>query len=149
MELILKKDVENLGFIDDLVKVKNGYGRNYLIPKGFAILATASAKKILAETLKQRAFKEAKLIADAQVIADALKAFEIKITAKSGTGDKLFGSVNNANLAEALETLGQSVDKKYITIIGGTVKNLGKHQAKVRLHRLVVVDLTFEVIAEV
>ncbi len=149
MELILKKDVENLGFIDDLVKVKNGYGRNYLIPKGFAVLATTSAKKILAETLKQRAFKEAKLIADAQVIADALKALEIKITAKSGTGDKLFGSVNNANLAEALEALGQSVDKKYITVIGGTVKNLGKHQAKVRLHRLVVVDLTFEVIAEV
>lgn len=149
MELILKKDVENLGFIDDLVKVKNGYGRNYLIPKGFAVLATVSAKKVLAETLKQRAFKEAKLIADAQVIADALKGFEIKISAKSGTGDKLFGSVNNANLAEALEALGQSVDKKFITVIGGTVKNLGKHQAKVRLHRAVVVDLTFEVIAEV
>lgn len=149
MELILKKDVENLGFIDDLVKVKNGYGRNYLIPKGFAVLATTSAKKVLAETLKQRAFKEAKLIADAQAIADAIKALEIKISAKSGTGDKLFGSVNNTNLAEALEALGQSVDKKYITVIGGTVKNLGKHQAKVRLHRSVVVDLTFEVIAEV
>lgn len=149
MELILKKDVENLGFIDDLVKVKNGYGRNYLIPKGFAVLATTSAKKALAETLKQRAFKEAKLIADAQIIADALKALEVKITAKSGTGDKLFGSVSNANISEALEALGQSVDKKYITVIGGVVKRLGKYQAKVRLHRAVNVDLTFDVIAEV
>ncbi|PIR12227.1 MAG: 50S ribosomal protein L9 [Flavobacteriales bacterium CG_4_8_14_3_um_filter_35_10] len=149
MELILKKDVENLGFIDDLVKVKNGYGRNYLIPKGYGVLATVSAKKVLAETIKQRTFKEAKLIADAQVIADSLKALEIKISAKSGTGDKLFGSVNNTNLAEAIEAQGQSIDKKYITVIGGTIKRLGKYQAKIRLHRSVVIDLTFEVVNEV
>ncbi len=148
MELILKKDVENLGFKDDLVKVKNGYGRNYLIPKGFAVLATVSAKKVLAETLKQRAFKEAKLIKDATKVAEAIAALEIKIAAKAGTGDKLFGSVNNANLAEALESAGQSIDKKYISVIGGTIKRLGKSQAKIRLHREVIVDLDFEVVAE-
>ena len=148
MELILKKDVENLGFKDDLIKVKNGYGRNYLIPKGFATLATVSAKKVLAETLKQRAFKEAKLIKDANKIAEALGALEIKIAAKAGTGTKLFGSINNANLAEALETAGQSIDKKYISVLGGTIKRLGKSQAKIRLHREVIVDLDFEVVAE-
>ncbi|NOY48225.1 MAG: 50S ribosomal protein L9 [Chlorobi bacterium] len=148
MELILKKDVENLGFKDDLIKVKNGYGRNYLIPKGFAILATVSAKKVLAETLKQRAFKEAKLIKDANKIAEALGALEIKIAAKAGTGTKLFGSINNANLAEALETAGQSIDKKYISVLGGTIKRLGKSQAKIRLHREVIIDLDFEVVAE-
>jgi len=148
MELILKKDVENLGFKDDLVKVKNGYGRNYLIPKGFAVLATESAKKVLAETLKQRAFKEAKLIKDAEKTSKALAALEIKLSAKAGTGDKLFGSINNANLAEALEAAGQSIEKKYITIIGGTIKRLGKYNAKIRLHRTVNIDLAFEVVAK-
>jgi len=148
MELILKKDVENLGFKDDLVKVKNGYGRNYLIPKGFAILATISAKKVLAETLKQRAFKETKLVKDAEKIAEALKGLEIKISAKAGAGNKLFGSISNANVAEAIETAGQSVDKKYITIVGGLIKRLGKYNAKIRLHRSVTVDLSFDVIAE-
>jgi large subunit ribosomal protein L9 len=148
MELILKKDVENLGFKDDLIKVKNGYGRNYLIPKGFAVLATVSAKKVLAETLKQRAFKEAKLIKDANKVAEDLATLEIKITAKAGTGDKLFGSVNNANLAEALEAAGHSIDKKFISVLGGTIKRLGKSQAKIRLHREVIVDLDFEVTAE-
>jgi len=149
MELILKKDVENLGFKDDLIKVKNGYGRNYLIPKGFAILATVSAKKVLAETLKQRAFKEAKIVKDANKLAEVLSALEIKITAKAGrTGNKLFGSINNINLAEALEAAGQSIDKKFITVLGGTIKTLGKSQAKIRLHRDVVVDFDFEVVAE-
>ncbi|MBT8384203.1 MAG: 50S ribosomal protein L9, partial [Bacteroidia bacterium] len=97
MELILKKDVANLGFQDDLVSVKNGYGRNFLIPQGYAILATSSAKKVLAETLKQRAFKDAKIIKEAQKIADAIKDLEIKIAAKVGAGDKLFGSVSNAD----------------------------------------------------
>ncbi len=148
MELILKKDVENLGFKDDLVKVKNGYGRNYLIPQGFALLATSSAKKVLAETLKQRAFKEAKIVKDATKIAEAIKALEIKISAKAGSGDKLFGSINNANISEALEAAGQSIDKKYITVLGGAVKLLGKSQATIRLHREVIIDLDFEIIAE-
>ena len=97
MELILKQDVQNLGFKDDVVTVKNGYGRNFLIPQGAAILATPSAKKVLAENLKQKAHKEAKIVADAKSLAEALKALEIKITAKAG-GDKLFGSVTNANI---------------------------------------------------
>ncbi len=148
MELILKKDVENLGFKDDLVKVKNGYGRNYLIPKGFAILATISAKKVLTETLKQRAYKEKKLIKDAEKIAESLKLLEIKISAKAGVGNKLFGSVSNANLAEALEAEGQNIEKKFITIIGGIIKRLGKYNAKIRLHRSVNIEISFDVVAE-
>lgn len=148
MELILKKDVENLGFTDDLVQVKNGYGRNYLIPQGFAILATPSAKKVLAETLKQRAFKEQKLIDDAKAEAEKLNGLEIKIAAKSGEGDKLFGSVNNANLAEALGKEGIELDKKFISIAGGNIKRTGKYDAKIRFHREVIADFSFEVVAE-
>jgi large subunit ribosomal protein L9 len=147
MELILKHDVEGVGFKDDIVTVKNGYGRNYLIPQGQAVLATSSAKKVLAENIKQRAYKEKKIIDDANVIAEALKALEIKITAKVGQGDKLFGSVNNINVAEALEKEGQEIDKKYITVAGGSVKRLGKYNATVRLHREVTVELPFEIIA--
>jgi len=148
MELILKQDVENLGFKDDVVTVKNGYGRNFLIPNGQAILATISAKKVLAENVKQRSFKEKKIIDDANVLAETLKALDIKIAAKVGTGDKLFGSVNNINVAEAIEKEGQSIDKKYINVIGGSVKRLGKYNAVIRLHREVSVDFPFEVIAQ-
>jgi large subunit ribosomal protein L9 len=148
MELILKKDVENLGYKDDIVSVKNGYGRNFLIPQGVAVMATVSAKKELAETLKQRAYKEGKAVADANVIAEAIKALDIKIEAKTADGSKLFGSVSNADLAEAIAAAGQSVDKKYINVVGGTVKRIGKYVAKVRLHREVVFDLPFEIIVE-
>lgn len=146
MELILKQDVENLGFKDDVVTVKNGYGRNFLIPQGQAVMATASAKKVLAENLKQRAFKEKKIIDDANKIADALKALEIKIASKVGAGDKLFGSVNNSDIAEALEKEGHAIEKKFITV--ATVKRTGKYNAVIRLHREVTVDLPFEVIAQ-
>lgn len=148
MELILRQDVEGLGFKDDIVTVKNGYGRNYLIPQGEAILATSSAKKVLAENLKQRAFKEQKIVDDANKIAEALKTLEIKIAAKVGTGDKLFGSVNNINVAEALEKAGHSIDKKFINVIGGSVKRLGKYSSVVRLHREVSLDLAFEVVPQ-
>ena len=148
MELILRQDVENLGFKDDVVTVKNGYGRNYLIPQGYAVLATSSAKKVLAENLKQRAFKEAKLIEDATKIAETVKGYEIKIASKVGSGDKLFGSVNNINVAEALAKAGTEVDKKFIKVVGGSVKRLGKYDASVRLHRAVVADIVFEVVAE-
>lgn len=148
MELILKQDVENLGFKDDIVTVKNGYGRNFLIPTGRAILATTSAKKVLAENLKQQAYKEAKLIDEANKQAETIKGYEIKIAAKVGSGDKLFGSVSNIDLAEALEQAGTAIDKKYIKVIGGTVKRLGKYEATIRLHREVVVDITFDVVAE-
>jgi len=145
MELILKQDVQNLGFKDDVVSVKNGYGRNFLIPQGFAALATPSAKKVLAENLKQKAHKEAKIVDDAKKLADALKALEIKITSKAG-GEKLFGSVTNIDIAEALEKAGQSVDRKFIT--SGVVKRTGKYTASVRLHRDVVIELPYEIVAE-
>ncbi len=145
MELILKQDVQNLGFKDDVVKVKPGYGRNFLIPQGFAVLATPSAKKVLAENLKQKAHKEAKLVDDAKKLAEALKALEIKIAAKAG-GDKLFGSVTNINISEALEAAGQPIERKYIT--SGTVKRTGKYTATIRLHREVVVELPYEIVAE-
>lgn len=144
MDIILKQDVQKLGFKDDVVSVKPGFGRNYLIPQGFAILATPSARKVLAENLKQRAHKEAKLVADANKIADTLKALEIKITVKAG-GEKLFGSVTNADIAAALESNGQSIDRKFIT--SGTIKRLGKYVANVRLHRDVIVELPYEIVA--
>ncbi len=149
MEIILKQDVENVGFIDDVVTVKNGYGRNYLIPYGYAVLATSSAKKMLAETLKQRAYKENKIIKDATKIANAIKELEIKITAKTGDGSKLFGSVNNGNVSDALAAAGQEVDKKFIKVEGGNIKRLGKYNATIRLHREVVIELPFEIIAEI
>jgi large subunit ribosomal protein L9 len=148
MELILRQDVENLGFKDDVVAVKNGYGRNFLIPTGKASLATLSARKVLAENLKQRAYKEAKLIEDANTIAETVKGYEIKITSKTGSGDKLFGSVNNIDLAAALAKAGTNLDKKFIKVVGGSVKRLGKYEASVRLHRAVVAEITFEVVSE-
>lgn len=148
MEIILKKDVENLGFTDDIVSVKNGYGRNYLIPQGLAVLATPSAKKVLAETLKQRAHKEQKLVDDAKAEAAKLNGLEVKIAAKVGEGDKLFGSVSNADLADALAVNKINLDKKFITVQGGLVKRLGKYEAKIRFHRDVIADFSFDVIAE-
>ncbi|MGR7813643.1 50S ribosomal protein L9 [Lacinutrix undariae] len=148
MELILKQDVDNLGFKDDVVTVKNGYGRNFLIPQGSAVMATASAKKVLAETLKQRAYKEKTIIDAAQKTADAIKELEIKIPSKVGSGDKLFGSVNNIDLGAALKTAGFEIDKKFISIAGGAVKRLGKYDSVIRLHREVTIDFPFEVIAE-
>ncbi|WP_299223218.1 50S ribosomal protein L9 [uncultured Aquimarina sp.] len=148
MELILKKDVENLGFADDVVEVKNGYGRNFLIPGGLAVLATPSAKKVLQETLKQRAFKEKKEIEDAEKIAKKITGFEIKIAAKVGSGDKLFGSVSNADVAEALAKQGVELEKKFITVPGGTIKRLGQYEASVRLHRAVIAPVAFEIVAQ-
>ncbi|MGL2986271.1 50S ribosomal protein L9 [Flavobacterium sp. RSSA_27] len=145
MELILNKDVQNLGFKDDIVTVKNGYGRNYLIPQGFAHLATASAKKVLAENLKQRAHKEAKIVADAKATAEALKALEIKIAAKAG-GEKLFGSITNIDIAAALANAGQEIDRKFIT--SGIVKRIGKYTASIRLHRDVIVEIPYEIVPE-
>lgn len=148
MELILKKDVDNLGFADDVVTVKNGYGRNFLIPKGYAVMATVSAKKVLAENLKQRAHKEEKAINQAKEHASKLDDLEVKIAAKAGNGDKLFGSITNADLSDALANKGVDVDKKFISIFGGNIKRLGQYEAKIRFHREVVIDFTFDVVAE-
>lgn len=147
MELILKADVENLGFKDDLVNVKNGFGRNFLIPQGLAAMATPSAKKVLAENLKQKAHKEKKVVDAANKTGEALKTLEVKIAAKTGAGDKLFGSVTTIDLAAALAKDGHEIDKKFISINGGSVKRTGTANAKIRLHRDVVVEFPFEVVA--
>jgi large subunit ribosomal protein L9 len=149
MELILKNDVPNLGFKDDLVSVKNGYGRNYLIPEGLAILATPSSKKVLAENIKQREFKEKKTVDEANKLVKKLTKLELKIGAKSGTGGKLFGSISSSDLNSELSNLGFDFDKKIIKIMGGSVKRLGTYVASLRLHRNVIHELSFEVIKAV
>ena len=148
MQIILKENVENLGFKDDLVKVKNGYGRNYLIPQGKAVLATSTAKKVLAENLKQKAFKEKKIIEDAKALGEKLMALVIKIPSKVGSGDKLFGSVSAPDLVKAFDAQGYEIEKNAIAIPGKTIKRLGNYEAKIRLHREVSILFPFEVIPE-
>lgn len=148
MEIILKKDVEGVGFKDDLATVKNGYARNFLIPNGSAILATSSAKKVLAENIKQQAVKDKKIIDDANKLAKKITDLELKIKAKVGEGSKLFGSINNINIQKELESNGVMVDKKIILLSGNNIKQLGKYNAKIRLHREVLVDLSFEVVPD-
>ena len=148
MEIILLQDVANLGSKDDMVVVKNGFGRNYLIPQKLAILATPSSKKVLSENLKQRAHKEAKLKEEALKQAEILKTISIVIGAKTSTTGKIFGSVNNIQVAEALKEKGFEVDRKQISIKEDSIKEIGKHTAKVKFHREVVVELEFEVVAE-
>jgi large subunit ribosomal protein L9 len=148
MELILKEDVQNLGFKDEIVSVKNGYGRNFLIPKGIAVMATVSARKVLAENLKQRAYKEKSIIDEASKRAEKIKALDIKLASKVGSGDKLFGSISNADLASAMTTKGEELDKKFITLPGKTIKRLGKYEATIRLHREVSFEFPFEIVPE-
>ena len=144
MEIILKKDVEGVGFKDDIVSVKNGFGRNFLIPNGSAILATPSAKKVLAENIKQQVVKDKKVIDDANKLAKKINSLEIKIKAKVGEGVKLFGSVNNINVQKELAESGVEIDKKSIMISGNNIKQTGKYTAKIRLHREVIFDFPFE-----
>jgi large subunit ribosomal protein L9 len=148
MDIILLQDVPNLGSKDDNVVVKDGYARNYLIPQRLAVLATYSAKKVLAENQKQRAHKEAKLKDEALTLAEKLKSIVITVGAKTSTTGKIFGSVNNIQVAEALREKGFEVDRKQILIKEDAIKEIGKHTARVKFHRDVVVDFEFEVIAE-
>tara|TARA_B100001287_G_C22529300_1_gene456562 strand:- start:286 stop:738 length:453 start_codon:yes stop_codon:yes gene_type:complete len=148
MEIILKKDVEGVGFKDDIITVKNGFGRNFLIPNGSAILATPTAKKILAENIKQQVVKDKKIIDDANKMEKKISGLELKIKAKVGEGVKLFGSVNNINVQKELSENGIEIDKKSIIISGNNIKQLGKYSAKIRLHREVIFDFPFEVVAE-
>ena len=148
MEIILKKDVEGVGFKDDIVTVKNGFGRNFLIPNGSAILATPSAKKVLAENIKQQVVKDKKVIDDANKLAKKINGLEINIKAKVGEGVKLFGSVNNINVQKELAESGVEIDKKSIMISGNNIKQTGKYTAKIRLHREVIFDFPFEVVPE-
>jgi len=145
MELILKEDVENLGFKDDLVVVKNGYGRNFLIPQGKAILATISAKKVLAEKLKQSQVKEKQAIEEANKIAKKLEKLDLKISAKS-ENDKLFGSVTNSEISKELSSEGFEIEKKCIQL-SSSIKKIGSYTAKIRLHREVYYDLNFDVVS--
>jgi large subunit ribosomal protein L9 len=148
MEVILKQDVNNLGQKDDIVKVKDGYARNYLIPNGMATTATESAKKILAENTKQRAHKEAKIKAEAQATADKMKGLKIKIGAKTSTTGKIFGSVNTIMVAEALKGKGYDIDRKNIFIDEEHIKEVGTYKAKLKLHKEVSVEIEFEIFAE-
>ena len=147
MELILKEDVENLGFKDDIVNVKNGYGRNFLIPNGFAMLATESNKKVLAEKIKQSQNKQKKAIDEAQKIVKKLEKLELKIFAKSHEGDKLFGSISSSDISKELSVNGLDIEKKYIQL-SSNIKKTGSYIVKVRLHREVNFDLSFEVLKE-
>ena len=149
MEIILKQDVENLGLEFDTVNVKPGYARNFLLPQGFALLATPKNKAALEATLEARKEEEAKLIATANGVVEQLKKTSITIPAKVGSGDRLFGSINNSDLAAALAKAGVNVDKKYIKIPGNTIKRTGKFSAKVRPHRNVEFEYEFEVVSDV
>ncbi|MBQ7517267.1 MAG: 50S ribosomal protein L9 [Bacteroidales bacterium] len=146
MEIILKKDVANLGNADEIVNVKTGYAVNDLIPQGYAILATASAKKVLAETIRQRAHKEAKLIADAEALAAKLSEVSVQVSAKVSEAGKLFGAVTAAQVAEALAAKGFEVDKKNITL--EAVKELGTYEASVKCYKSVKGSVKVEVVAE-
>ena len=147
MKLILIEDVQGLGYKDDVVEVKDGYGRNYLIPQGKAVIASPSALKVLAEDLRQRAHKIAKIKADAEAVAESLKDVSLTIGAKVSATGTIFGSVNNIQIAEALEKLGHNIDRKIISI-NGAVKEVGKYTATVKLHKEVSVEIPFEVVAE-
>lgn len=146
MELILKEDVINLGYKDDVVKVKDGYGRNYLIPTGKAVIATPSAKKVLAENLRQRAHKLAKIKADAQELAAKLEGVALTIATKVSATGTVFGSVGSIQVAEELGKLGFEIDRKIINV--EAVKAVGNYEATVKLHKEVAVKVPFTVVAE-
>lgn len=147
MQVILKEDVVNLGYKDDVVTVKDGYGRNYLLPQGKAVIATESAKKVLAENLKQRAHKLAKIKEDAEALAAKLDGVALTIGAKTSSTGTIFGSVTNIQISEALEKLGYNVDRKVISI-KESVKEVGSYKAIARLHKEVSVEIPFEVVSE-
>jgi len=149
MEIILLQDVDNLGSKDDIVNVRNGYGRNFLIPKGMAKLATPPARKILAENLKQRAFKEERIRKDAEKVAEEMRTMVIKVGAKASSTGKIFGSVTNMQLAEAIQKqYNIEVDRKRITIKEDSVKEVGQYEAVVKLYKDLEVEFKFEVFAE-
>ncbi len=148
MEIILLQDVNKLGQKDDLVNVKDGYGRNYLIPNGYAIPATSSAKKMHTENLRQRAHKEEKIKIAAQEIATRLEGIKLVVGAKTSTSGKIFGSVNTIQIAESLKEKGFDIDRKNITLPEDQVKEVGNYKAIIKLHREVKVEIDFEIKGE-
>lgn len=148
MEIILLQDVPKLGQKDDLVKVKSGFGRNYLIPQGLAIAASSSAKKIHSENLRQRAHKEEKIKVEAQALAGKLGEVKIVVGAKTSSSGKIFGSVNTIQIAEALKEKGFEIDRRSITLPEDQIKEIGSYKAIIKLHREIKVEVAFEIIAE-
>jgi large subunit ribosomal protein L9 len=148
MEIILLQDVPKLGQKDDLVKVKNGFGRNYLIPQGLAIAATTSSKKVHAENLRQRAHKEEKIKIEAQALADKLSTLKLVVGAKTSSSGKIFGSVNTIQIAEALKEKGFEIDRRSITLQEDQIKEIGNYKATIKLHREVKVEVDFEIKGE-
>jgi large subunit ribosomal protein L9 len=148
MDVILKQDVERLGAKNDIVTVKTGYARNYLIPQGFAIAATDSARKVVAETIRQQSHKALKALEDAKALAEKMAGVSVKIGAKAGESGKIFGSVNNIQVAEALAAAGYEVERKNIDLGSDSIRDLGSYTAKVKLHKEVIAEIAFEVVAE-
>lgn len=149
MEIILKKDITGLGYKNDLVKVKDGYARNYLIPKGMAEIATPSNRKVLAELKKQQSFKEEKIRNEAETIAKALEGLELKVAVKAGTSGKIFGSVNNIIISNAIkEQKNLDIDRKMIHLDEDHIKEVGQHKAKIKLHKEIEVEIDLDVVAE-
>lgn len=147
MEIILKEDVANVGYKDEVVNVKDGYGRNFLIPKGKAVIASVSAKKVLAENLRQRAHKLEKIKKDAQELVAGLEGISLVIGARTSSSGNIFGSVTNIQVAEALSKKGFNIDRKII-YIKEPVKAVGSYKAQIRLHKEFSVDIPFEVVSE-
>ncbi len=148
MEIILLQDSENLGHKDDIVSVKDGYARNFLIPKKLAVIATESAKKVLAENKKQRAHKEAKMREDAESLATRIGKLKLSIGVKASTTGKIFGSVTPLMIAEAINKNGFEIERKQVVVADDHIKEVGEYTVKVRLHRDVYVEVPMEVIAE-
>ena len=149
MEIILKQDVKNLGYKNDVVNVKPGYARNFLIPQGMAILATPSARKILAEEIRQQAFKQERIKKEATELAQVLEGLSLRIAAKASESGKIYGSVNNVQIANAIkEAKDLTVDRKQIVIKEDSIKEIGTYSAVIRLHKEVSVEISFEVFAE-
>lgn len=148
MEIILKQDIENLGHKDDIVNVKPGFARNYLIPQGYATMATVSAKKIHAENMKQKAHKESKLRTEAEALASKMEGMNLRIPAKTSSTGKIFGSVNTIMIAEELEKAGYAIDRKNISIKGDSIKEIGNYTATVKIYKSIKVAVDFEVYSE-
>ncbi|MCX6233413.1 MAG: 50S ribosomal protein L9 [Bacteroidetes bacterium] len=149
MEVILKKDVANLGHTNDVVNVKRGYARNYLIPQGYAILATETNKKVLSENMRQKAFKEDKVRKEAEALAGAIENITVKIGAKAASTGRIFGSVNALQIADAIrEQFNYEIDRKKIILDGDAIKELGTYKAKLNLYKDISVTINFEVFAE-
>jgi len=148
MDIILREDVKNVGNKNDIVSVKAGFARNFLIPNGKAIVATESARKVVAEVVRQQSHKAAKAMEAAQGVVDNLNKLTVKIGAKAGESGKIFGSVNNIQLAEAIQAAGYDVERKQITLSNDTIKELGSYEAKVKVYKDVFATVKFDVVAE-